>query len=65
MSEVSRAPHHVQDVMTAVGQGKVESVAPTMSLSRDSKSERQKKEQGQYGRSTLLIQQRQENLQDF
>uniref|UniRef100_A0AAV1UPQ6 Uncharacterized protein n=1 Tax=Peronospora matthiolae TaxID=2874970 RepID=A0AAV1UPQ6_9STRA len=44
MSAVSRAPQHVQrqDVMTTVGQGKVRGVGPTMSLNRDSKSDRQK-----------------------
>uniref|UniRef100_A0AAV1UT60 Uncharacterized protein n=1 Tax=Peronospora matthiolae TaxID=2874970 RepID=A0AAV1UT60_9STRA len=49
MSAVSRALQHVrrQDVMTAVGQGKVQGVGPTMSLSRDSKSDRQNNVRGQ------------------
>uniref|UniRef100_A0AAV1TV06 Uncharacterized protein n=1 Tax=Peronospora matthiolae TaxID=2874970 RepID=A0AAV1TV06_9STRA len=44
MSAVSQALEHVQkqDVVTAVGPGKVRGVSPTMSLSRDSKSDRQK-----------------------
>uniref|UniRef100_A0AAV1US94 Uncharacterized protein n=1 Tax=Peronospora matthiolae TaxID=2874970 RepID=A0AAV1US94_9STRA len=51
MSVVSRALRHVrkQDVMTAVGQGRVRGVGPTMSPSRDSKSDRQKKRSGSVG----------------
>uniref|UniRef100_A0AAV1VF77 Uncharacterized protein n=1 Tax=Peronospora matthiolae TaxID=2874970 RepID=A0AAV1VF77_9STRA len=43
MSVVALAPQHVQrqDLMTAVGGGKVQGACPTMSLSRDSKSDRQ------------------------
>uniref|UniRef100_A0AAV1TPU7 Uncharacterized protein n=1 Tax=Peronospora matthiolae TaxID=2874970 RepID=A0AAV1TPU7_9STRA len=45
MSLVSRAPQHVQreDVMTTIGQLKVQGVGLTMSVSRDSKSDRQKR----------------------
>uniref|UniRef100_A0AAV1UYM8 Uncharacterized protein n=1 Tax=Peronospora matthiolae TaxID=2874970 RepID=A0AAV1UYM8_9STRA len=50
MGVVSQAPHRVQrqDVMTTVGQGKVQGVGSTMSLSRDSKSDR-KKQSGSVG----------------
>uniref|UniRef100_A0AAV1U8Z0 Uncharacterized protein n=1 Tax=Peronospora matthiolae TaxID=2874970 RepID=A0AAV1U8Z0_9STRA len=46
MSVVYRAPQHVQrqNVMITIGQGKVRGVGPTMSLSRDSKSDPPKKQ---------------------
>uniref|UniRef100_A0AAV1TH34 Uncharacterized protein n=1 Tax=Peronospora matthiolae TaxID=2874970 RepID=A0AAV1TH34_9STRA len=45
MSKVFRAPHHVQGqgVMTAVGRGTVQGAGPTMSLNRESMSDRQKR----------------------
>uniref|UniRef100_A0AAV1TJH5 Retrotransposon gag domain-containing protein n=1 Tax=Peronospora matthiolae TaxID=2874970 RepID=A0AAV1TJH5_9STRA len=57
-------PNTGRDVMTTIGQGKIQFVGPTMSLSHDSKLDRQKNGQGHKGRSTLMIEQRQENLQD-
>uniref|UniRef100_A0AAV1UTT3 Uncharacterized protein n=1 Tax=Peronospora matthiolae TaxID=2874970 RepID=A0AAV1UTT3_9STRA len=45
MSVVFQAPHHVQiqEVVTAFGRGNVQGAGPTVSLNRDSMSDRQKR----------------------